>query len=112
MYFIGARRAVAYSLRAIFAGFCLQAVGAKAENIPMTFFPLSGTNGAYPRGQLIQGRDGNFYGACQYGGDTTNQNQYVPYVGYGCVFKMTPDGTITSLASFYGTNGMHPWGGL
>ena len=60
----------------------------------------------------MQARDGNFYGTCQYGGATTNQNPLSSYVGYGSVFKMTPDGTISTLASFYGTNGMHPQAGL
>ena len=96
---------------AAFAGLLLLAVPVRAENVTVTIFPLSGTNGNYPRAQVIQARDGNFYGTCRNGGATTNADQLGSF-GYGCVYKMTPDGTITALASFYGTNGMHPWGGL
>ena len=43
----------------------------------------------------MRARDGNFYGATANGGAH----------GYGTVFKVTADGTLTSLASFNLTNG-------
>jgi uncharacterized repeat protein (TIGR03803 family) len=56
---------------------------------------VSGTgaclDGESPLGSLIQGDDGNFYGTTSGGG----ANDY-----YGTVFKLTPDGTLTTLYSF------------
>ncbi len=80
---------------------------------PVTFAVLAsfdGTNGAYPWAGLTQGSDGNFYGTTYRGGPTWNQATFV--YGYGTVFKVTPDGQLTSLASFYHTNGGGPRGGL
>jgi uncharacterized repeat protein (TIGR03803 family) len=62
-----------------------------------------GSDGQYPVAGLIQGTDGNFYGITYYGGA----------FGYGNVFRMAPNGTLTSLYSFTGGNdGMNPWAGL
>lgn len=64
-----------------------------------------------PVGYLIQGSDGNFYGASAHGG-TTNTGSSAP--GYGTVFKMTPSGTVTVLHSFgtgYG-DGQSPRAGV
>jgi len=47
-------------------------------------------DGAGPRGGLIQATDGNLYGTTTYGGN----------VNYGTVFKITLDGTLTTLYSF------------
>src|SRR4051812_17961142 len=59
-------------------------------------------DGGQPQGALIQGADGNFYGTTGYGGLRT----------LGTVFKMTPDGVLTTIASFDGTNGNYPFGAL
>jgi uncharacterized repeat protein (TIGR03803 family) len=71
-----------------------------------TLVSFSGTNGAYlganPYAELIQGIDGNFYGTTEAGG--TNN--------LGTVFCMTPNGGLTTLISFGGTNGANPYGGL
>src|SRR5437867_2412179 len=67
-------------------------------------------DGTGPRDTLIQGRDGNFYGTTTYGGAFTD-NGNRPW-GLGTVFKMTQQGMVTILASFNGTNGMYPIGGL
>ena len=61
------------------------------------------TNGANPAAQLTLANDGNFYGTAD-GGGIYN----VMYGGYGTVFKITTNGTLTSLASFNGTNGAYP----
>ncbi|HUB67519.1 MAG TPA: choice-of-anchor tandem repeat GloVer-containing protein, partial [Candidatus Methylacidiphilales bacterium] len=47
-------------------------------------------DGIYPEAALIQGSDGNFYGTTLEGGGA----------GYGTVFKITPQGTVTILHSF------------
>jgi uncharacterized repeat protein (TIGR03803 family) len=72
----------------------------------------SATNaGALPRAPLVQGRDGNFYGTTYIGG--TNGS-------WGTVFKISPNGALTSLYSFGAvkdTNGIpldgyYPYAGL
>jgi uncharacterized repeat protein (TIGR03803 family) len=59
-------------------------------------------DGGCPHGPLIQARDGNFYGTTFNGGSQ----------GYGTVFKMTPDGNLTTIVSFDWNNGQHPVGTL
>jgi uncharacterized repeat protein (TIGR03803 family) len=51
---------------------------------------------------VVLGTDGNFYGTTVYGG--TNN--------LGTVFKITPDGNLTTLHSFDGSDGEFPNGGL
>jgi uncharacterized repeat protein (TIGR03803 family) len=58
---------------------------------------------------LGQGSDGSFYGTTQNGGNTNLNNGN----GYGMVFSVTTNGTLTSLYSFVGTNdGANPQAGL
>src|SRR5207302_2058398 len=73
---------------------------------------FNGTNGSDPwGGRLVQGADGNFYGTTLSGGE--NQNPGPSFgIGYGTVFRVAPGGGFTSLASFNGTNGINPMGGL
>jgi uncharacterized repeat protein (TIGR03803 family) len=60
-------------------------------------------NGAYPAGGLMQASDGLFYGTTSEGG--TNG-------GWGTVFRMTADGTLTTLYSFGYDDGAYPSAGL
>jgi uncharacterized repeat protein (TIGR03803 family) len=60
-----------------------------------------GTDGANPTARLVQGIDGNFYGTTPSGGNTNLNNGY----GYGTVFKISTNGTLTTLHSFTGTDG-------
>jgi uncharacterized repeat protein (TIGR03803 family) len=53
-------------------------------------------DGRYPWSALTQGSDGNFYGATQYGGADLNCNGQ----GCGTLFKLTPNGDLTTLYSF------------
>ena len=66
-----------------------------------------GPDGAHPGGALIQANDGNFYG-------TTVQGGVDPVGGYGTVFQMTPDGTLTVLHGFAigSDDGEGPWAPL
>lgn len=59
-------------------------------------------SGSSPRGRLARGRDGNFYGTTEYGGGN----------GYGTVFRMTTNGTLTTLVAFNNANGNRPYGEL
>src|SRR5207247_1131602 len=88
---------------------CLAHTCSWAEPVAFTgLASFNGTNGAGPTG-LVQGDDGNFYGTSGGGGATwTNASSY----GYVTVFKVTPAGEITRLASFYHTNGGTPKGTL
>jgi uncharacterized repeat protein (TIGR03803 family) len=71
-----------------------------------TLVSLDGTNGSAPEGALIQGTDGNFYGTTVYDGAH----------GDGTVFKMTPEGALTTVYSFCAnancTDGEYPSAGL
>jgi uncharacterized repeat protein (TIGR03803 family) len=65
--------------------------------VPIVSFDASGTNGAAPEASLTIGPDGNFYG-------TTEGNA----INNGSIFKVTPDGSLTTLILFNGTNGALP----
>jgi uncharacterized repeat protein (TIGR03803 family) len=66
----------------------------------LVFF--DGTNGAIPS-SILQGQDGNFYGTTM-GARVASGSP----IENGTVFKMTADGTITTLAVFNDTNGSNP----
>ena len=71
------------------------------------------TGGGYPLGTLVQGTDGNLYGTTMTGG----ANQYFDSIWWGgTVFKITPEGTLTTLYSFCAQtdcdDGNSPWAGL
>jgi uncharacterized repeat protein (TIGR03803 family) len=66
--------------------------------------PVNSINadGSQPQAALTLGPDGNFYGTASGGG--TN--------GYGTAFKVTTNGTFSTLASFSGNNGDNPMDAL
>jgi uncharacterized repeat protein (TIGR03803 family) len=65
------------------------------EGILKTLHSFVGTDGAAPQGALVQGADGNFYGTTGLGG-----NEHCAFGAGGCgtVFRITPDGELTTLA--------------
>jgi uncharacterized repeat protein (TIGR03803 family) len=65
-------------------------------------FSTASIDGRFPKGRLVQTSNGNFFGTTSSLG-TGNR---------GTVFKMRPDGTLTTIASFSGTNGAFPIAGL
>jgi uncharacterized repeat protein (TIGR03803 family) len=65
------------------------------------------TDGANPSGGLIQGADGDFYGTTQGGGENTEFCS-----GCGTVFRITRNGTVTTLHRFSGIDGFDPVGAL
>jgi len=65
-----------------------QAGRAQTTLTPLVNF--TNTNGGNPAAGLIQGNDGNFYGTTEGGGSTF----------LGTVFRLTPGGDLTTLASF------------
>ena len=67
-----------------------------------TLHSFEGPDGYAPIAALVQGTDSNFYGTASYGGTGTNCTD-----GCGTVFKITPQGTLTS-TSFNGADGGNP----
>jgi uncharacterized repeat protein (TIGR03803 family) len=65
-----------------------------------TLVSFDGTNGGFPLNGLVKAGDGNFYGTTS--GGTRAQTFH------GTVFKMTPQGILTSLVDFSGANGANP----
>jgi len=65
---------------------------------------FDGTNGAQVT-CLIAASDGNFYGTTANGGMGYNGN---PNSGYGTVFRLAPDGALSTIVTFAGTNGSYP----
>jgi len=76
-------------------------------------FGVSSSDGVVPIG-LLQASDGNFYGTTASGG--ANHCNQIPQDGPNCgtVFKMTPDGVVTTLHSFGASaaDGIEPQGSL
>ena len=72
-----------------------------------TLYRFAGTDGSKPHGGLVQATNGKLYGTTYYGGDLISCN-----TGCGTVFEITPGGKLTSLYSFAGPDGAHPYGGL
>jgi uncharacterized repeat protein (TIGR03803 family) len=73
-----------------------------------TLTTLGGTGGQSPLAALVQGKDGNFYGTTARGGANTCTLRTSYRVSCGTVFKITPSGTVTTLASFSQANGYTP----
>jgi uncharacterized repeat protein (TIGR03803 family) len=78
-----------------------------------TLHNFDGTDGAYPYAGLVQGADGNFYGTTEYGGGT---GICTLEEGCGTVFRITSDGTLTTLYNFCSesdcADGFNPYTGL
>jgi Gloeo_Verruco repeat len=75
------------------------------EGIFTNLFMFDGMVGHTPLGPLIQATDGNLYGVTVMGGLSFG-------TPYGTIFRISTNGAFTHVASFYGTNGARPNGGL
>ena len=64
-------------------------------------------DGANPYSSLLQASDGNLYGATYAGGVSGNCHP-----GCGTIFRITTSGTLTTLHSFSGAEGLGPSGGV
>jgi uncharacterized repeat protein (TIGR03803 family) len=69
-------------------------------------FRLGCPDGYFPFAGLVQANDGNFYGTTYGGGRSTTCSEC------GTLFKITPEGKLTTVHSFDQTDGVHPSGGL
>lgn len=72
-----------------------------------TLVSFSLTNGTGPMGSLTWGPDGNLYGMTIEGGNSNLNYGF----GGGSVFRVTTNGSLTTLLIFEGTNGANPWSG-
>ncbi len=73
-----------------------------------TLADFDGNNGMHPGAALVLAHDGNFYGTTLEGGDSFGNPNALNGEGYGTVFQMTPDGTLTTIHSFDGSDGQSP----
>ena len=64
-----------------------------------TLHNFDGTDGANPQAGLMAAPNGMLYGTTSYGGANGD---------YGTIFQITPNGTLTTLHSFSGTDGANP----
>lgn len=69
---------------------CLAAAIAASAQTLTTLYTFDAFHGGSPSSPLVQGLNGNLYGATFYGGSS----------GDGTVYEITPSGTLTSLHSF------------
>ena len=95
----------------IFLLFCAAAIAASAQTFT-TLVSFDSTNGSNPYFMsLVQGSDGNLYGTTDQGGANDEC-----YLGCGTVFRMTPDGGLTTIYNFCSlakcTDGSSPAAGL
>ncbi len=76
-----------------------------AESTLYSFHSVSGSgscpDGSVPSAALVKGPDGNFYGTTAAGGANCNRTS----TPAGTVFRITPDGALTTLYSFCSTGG-------
>ncbi len=66
------------------------------EGTLTTLHNFNGSDGAFPYAPPAQGTDGNFYGTTSQGGGTNS---------YGTIYKMTPEGALTTLFAFCSSTG-------
>jgi uncharacterized repeat protein (TIGR03803 family) len=82
--------------------FCAKATISSPAQTFTTLATFYGLNGNFPAASFLQGTDGNFYGTTYSGGNYIFCGSYY----CGTVFKVTAQGTLTSLHSFEGTDGL------
>jgi uncharacterized repeat protein (TIGR03803 family) len=90
--------------------FCVVAASAAPAQTFTNLFTFDGANGSYPQpSPLVQGVDANFYGTASGGGLYDS----CAYGTCGTVFKITQEGTLTTLHNFTGgEDGSGPVPGL
>jgi uncharacterized repeat protein (TIGR03803 family) len=96
--------ALVVALLSLWSGF---AVSAQTLTTTLANFD-SATGGVRPYAALVLGSDGNFYGTTNTGGNSANCGSG----GCGTVFRVTPNGTLTTLVNFNFANGANPYSAL
>ena len=67
---------------------------------------FNGTNEANPYAKVIRSEDGSLYGSTAYDGLDDSATNNPNHHGFGTIFKVLPDGSVTTLVVFNGTNGI------
>jgi uncharacterized repeat protein (TIGR03803 family) len=83
--------------------FCAVAATSLAAQTFTTLASFNLNDGYFPTGSLVQGLDGNFYGVAELAGAGP---------GFGSIFRVTPQGTLTRVHRFHGPEGSLPGAGL
>ena len=73
-----------------------------------TLYTFDSTNGEIPVASLLQGADGNFYGITVDGGTGSCTYPFYHATGCGTVFKITPQGSLTTIYIFDVVHGASP----
>jgi uncharacterized repeat protein (TIGR03803 family) len=81
---------------------CAVAVATSSAQTFTVLVNLDGSNGRAPYGGLVQGLDGSIYGTTAYGGANNSCSS-----GCGSVFRITLQGTLTTLYSFCASASCH-----
>ncbi len=68
-----------------------------------------GGDGQWPMAALVEDKEGYFYGTTSYGGTGFDG---LESSGQGTVFRMSPNGVLTTLLYFVGSNGANPQAAL
>ncbi len=77
------------------------------EGTLTTLASFNGTNGILPHAGLVLATDGDFYGTTGFGSESYG-DEGPQSLGFGTVFRITPEGVLTTLVSFKFTNGASP----
>jgi uncharacterized repeat protein (TIGR03803 family) len=105
----GRKPVLALFLRLLWAAaLALPVFGVHAGAVLSTLYSFTGANDGSGPNALVQGSDGNFYGTTALGG---NMNLNLG-LGDGTVFKISPEGALTTLYAFSGADGANPAAGL
>ena len=75
-----------------------------------TLHSFDATDGSAPFGSLVQANDGNLYGTTAGGGPDAVYGELTSGLSDGTVFEITPEGELTTLHDFGGTDGAGPRG--
>jgi uncharacterized repeat protein (TIGR03803 family) len=73
-----------------------------ADGALTTLYSFDGTGSSWPAAALIQGIDGDFYGSTLIGPFTNG------FAYGGSIFRIRPDGDVTTLHTFSGADGLNP----
>ena len=94
---MGSRKTACLNVALVFTLWLATASAATAQSFTV-LANFNSNNGSQPEASLVQGPDGNLYGTTYYGG--ANAIGDCQPVGCGTVFRVTPDGQLTTLYSF------------
>jgi|HubBroStandDraft_5_1064220.scaffolds.fasta_scaffold46981_1 uncharacterized repeat protein (TIGR03803 family) len=102
----------AHRWKNFWAIFLLSAAIPSSAQTFASLISFNDTNGRGPGSVLVQGLDGNLYGATALGGENGDSCGYYGLSECGTVFNITREGTLTTLLNFDNSEGSNPYAGL